>query len=128
MAAGARGPDFPAVAARLRTILEANTDGMKLTDEPNGAAKLERLPATSPQDYVAGTRIGKTYVTYYFMPVYALPEMAADMSPDLRRRMHGKGCFNFTRVDETLFAELATLTARGIARYRDFQWPPRPER
>ena len=46
MTAGARGPDFPAVAARLRMILEANTDGMKLTDEPNGAAKLERIPAT----------------------------------------------------------------------------------
>ena len=37
------------------------------------------------------------------------------MSPDLRRRMHGKGCFNFTRVDEPLFAELADLTATGIA-------------
>ena len=31
--------------------------------------------------------------------------------PELRRRMQGKACFNFTRVDEALFAELATLTA-----------------
>ena len=27
--------------------------------------------------------------------------------------MQGKSCFNFTRVDEALFAELADLTRRG---------------
>jgi len=30
--------------------------------------------------------------------------------------MQGKSCFNFTRVDEPLLAELATLTERSIAR------------
>ena len=34
------------------------------------------------------------------MPVYGLPELLADISPELRRRMQGKACFNFTRVDE----------------------------
>ena len=119
------GADFPIVAARLRAILEANADGMKLTADPSGAVKLERLPATAPQDYVAGTRIGKTYVSYYLMPVYGMPELLAGVSPELRRRMQGKACFNFTRVDETLLAELAVLTADGIARFRDWQPPER---
>ncbi len=122
------GADFPIVAARLRAILEANADGLTLTEYPNGAVKLERPPGTAPSDYVAGTRIGKTYVSYYLMPVYGLPALLADISPELRRRMQGKACFNFTRVDETLFGELAALTATGIDRFRDFRWPPRSSR
>ena len=32
--------------------------------------------------------------------------------------MQGKSCFNFTTVDEALFAELADLAARGIPGFR----------
>lgn len=120
------GADFPVVAARLRSIIEAHADGLLFTEGPTGAVKLERPPGTAPSDYVAGTRIGKRYVSYYFMPVYGMPELLDGISPELRRRMQGKVCFNFTRVDDTLFAELATLTADGIARYRDWQPPARP--
>jgi hypothetical protein len=124
----AGGADFAVVAERLRAILEANADGLTLTAYPNGAVKLERPPATAPSDYVGGTRIGKTYVSYYLMPVYGLPALLADISPELRRRMQGKSCFNFTHVDETLFAELAALTATGSALFRDFRWPARSSR
>ena len=31
--------------------------------------------------------------------------------------MQGKSCFNFTKVDEELFAELAALTERVAKRY-----------
>ena len=49
------------------------------------------------------------------MPVYASPELAASVSPALARRKQGKACFNFTKVDEALLAELDELTGRGIA-------------
>jgi hypothetical protein len=39
------------------------------------------------------------------------------MSPGLRKRMQGKSCFNFTKLDEELFAELAVLTERTAALY-----------
>jgi hypothetical protein len=70
-----------------------------------------------PRGYVAGTRVGKRYVSVYLMPVYASPELAASISPALRARMQGKSCFNFTRVDDALFAELGELAARGIPAY-----------
>ena len=124
-AGGSAARDFAAVAARLRAILEAYADSLKFTEFPTGAVKLERPPGDAPSDYVAGTRIGKTYVSYYLMPVYGLPELLDGISPELRRRMQGKACFNFTRVDETLFAELATLTATGIDRFRDWRPPER---
>ena len=48
------------------------------------------------------------------MSVYGRPELLHGMSPELRRRMQGKACFNFTKVDEPLFAELAQLIEAGF--------------
>jgi hypothetical protein len=61
----------------------------------------------------------KNYVSYHLMPVYVYPDLLDGISPELRRRMQGKSCFNFSRVDETLVAELARLTERGLQRYRE---------
>jgi hypothetical protein len=71
-----------------------------------------------PWGYVAGTRLGKRYVSLYLMSVYASPELAASISPALRRRMQGKSCFNFSTVDEGLFGELEDLAARAIPGFR----------
>ena len=85
-------------------------------DEPGGMT-LE-LPGYEgqPWGFVAATRLGKRYVSFYLMGVYGQPELLDGMSPELRRRMQGKSCFNFTKVDDALFAELATLTQRSIER------------
>lgn len=117
--------DFPAVAARLRAMLEPYGDRLMWDVTPSGDAKLERAPGGRPWDYVAGIRVGKTYVSYYFMPVYGMPELLDGISPELCKRMQGKACFNFSRVDEPLFTELTALTATGIERYRDWQPPER---
>lgn len=52
------------------------------------------------------------------MPVYVTPTLVETLSPELRKRMQRKACFNFTKVDEDLLAELATIAARGIPGYR----------
>ena len=66
----------------------------------------------------AGTRVGKSYVSFYLMPIYASPDLAAAISPELAKRRQGKACFNFTKVDETLLAQLDALTARVIPGFR----------
>lgn len=53
------------------------------------------------------------------MSVYVSPEEMKGMSPELRKRMQGKSCFNFRAVDEALFKELAGLTKAGAARFND---------
>ena len=70
----------------------------------------------------AGVKRQKRYVSYYLMPAYTEPELAASISPDLRRRMQGKSCFNFTRIDDVLFDELADLTERGREAYAAKDW------
>jgi hypothetical protein len=111
--------DFDAVHARLREIILKNRGELAVTKDGPGGVAIE-IPGLEgkPWGYVAGTRLGKSYVSYYLMPVYVSPELAATLSPELRKRMQGKACFNFKTVDEGLLAELETLTATTVPRYR----------
>lgn len=66
-----------------------------------------------------GVRLGKNYVSFYLMSVYACPDLLKAISPALKKRMQGKSCFNFKEVDPKLFRELATLTKAGAAKFSD---------
>ena len=67
--------------------------------------------------FFGGVRQGHAYVSFYLMPVYSNPELLGKISDDLRRRMQGKSCFNFTRVEPELFAELEQLVHASFACY-----------
>ena len=41
------------------------------------------------------------------------------ISPELKKRMQGKSCFNFKDVDEKLFKELAALTEISYKRLKE---------
>ena len=119
------GEAFEAIHARLRSMLEPYARLLYVTaDGPTGfgldmAPEGERDPST----WFAGTRVGARYVSYYLMPVYVEPSLLDGISPELRRRMQGKSCFNFAKVDETLFAELEDLTRAGFeATSQDPRW------
>lgn len=66
-----------------------------------------------------GVRLGKNYVSFYLMSVYTSHHDTHGMSPELKKRMQGKSCFNFKVVDEELFRELAGLTKAGAAKFND---------
>ena len=110
---------FPDVERRLREILAPHRATLAVTkDGPEGLV-LE-IPGLEgkPWGYVAGVKTNKSYVSFHLMPVYGFPELMKSMSPELKRRMQGKSCFNFTKIDEALFDQLATLTAKSVERYR----------
>ena len=67
-------------------------------------------------------KIGKGYVSYHLMPVYACKDLQGEISPELKKRMQGKSCFNFKEPDVKLFKELARLTKIGFKRFtsKDF--------
>ena len=56
------------------------------------------------------------------MPVYESPEPLEGISPALKKRMQGKACFNFTKVDAALFEELDRLVAAGEKRFAGKGW------
>jgi hypothetical protein len=68
--------------------------------------------------WFAWIRLGKNYVSYHLMPIYMNAAMQKRIPPDLKRRMQGKACFNFTEVDAALFQQLGDLTAAGFEGYR----------
>ena len=65
--------------------------------------------------FFGAVRLGSKYVSYHLMPVYVNPALLEAASPELRRRMQGKSCFNFTKPDYALFRELEELTRAGFA-------------
>jgi hypothetical protein len=113
--------DFGAVHERLKALLTSYaSDELVVTkDGPGGMALEIKGLEGKPWGYVGGTRLGKSYVSYYLMPVYENPALAASISPALTKRRQGKACFNFTKIDEPLLGELADLTARGIPGFRE---------
>ena len=61
---------------------------------------------------------GRAYVSFHLMPLYWEPSLARGISAELKKRMQGKSCFNFSGPDAALFRELGKLTARGFALYK----------
>jgi len=114
--------DFGLVYTRLKTILRKYESGA-LRAQAGGAASYELIGPPTPTSrgkevWFGAVRLGKSYVSYHLMAVYAFPELLTGLSPQLKKRMQGKSCFHFTAVDEPLFDELEQLTERS---YKGFK-------
>ena len=130
-------PDLDAVYDELTRRLSAYESDFRASDnttDANTARSRKDADAGEPGSYLllgaptekypdgqmfAGVRKGKRYVSYHLFSVYLEPGQLDGISPELRRRMQGKSCFNFTRVDDALFDELDGLTERGRDLYAD---------
>ncbi len=108
--------DFSEVFVGLRSILTPYAPQMEVIADSTAEYGLQthwRRPKDGYPGYFGGVKVGKRYVSYHLMPVYAFPDLLDDISPELRKRMQGKSCFNFTKVDDALFAELTDFTRHG---------------
>ena len=112
--------DFAATFLRLKAILEPYAAKLVVAADTKNYYALETHHVMKNKHllYFAGVKSGKAYVSYYLMPVYARPELMKSMSPELKKRMQGKACFNFKTVDEKLFKELAKLTKAGAVAFK----------
>lgn len=137
-------PDLQPVFEELRTRLsvhedvfrrsfnltDANVAGGRKVDRPEPETSYLLLGAASDRYpggvAFGGVKLGKRYVSYHLMCVYMEADLLEAMSPALRKRMQGKSCFNFTRVDEGLFDELSAITAKGRELYAAQGWLARP--
>ena len=73
--------------------------------------------------FVGAVQIRKNYVSYHLMPVYAVPQLLKTLSPELKKRMQGKSCFNFTTIDGDQAKQLSALTKAAIAAFKDMKLP-----
>jgi hypothetical protein len=109
---------------------DANGAGARKEDHPVPEASYLLLGAPNvkyPDGLMFGAvMVGKRYVSYHLMCVYMEPDLLGSMSPELRKRMQGKSCFNFTKIDDELFDELAAITAKGRDMYAARGWLASP--
>jgi len=116
--------DFENTFAKLKEILKAYESKLiVVVDTPNHyGLETPHVMKNKHRVYFGGVKIGKSYVSYHLMPMYAIEELRNAMSPELKKRMQGKSCFNFSMPDEKLFKELAKLTRIGFKRFtsKDF--------
>jgi hypothetical protein len=114
--------DFGAVHAKLKAILQKYERGdLKAGSDQPGHYALIGPPterSLGRDVWFGAVRTGKSYVSYHLMAVYAFPELLDGISPELKKRMQGKSCFNFKQVDDKLFRELAKLTDQGYKRFK----------
>ena len=118
--ARATSDEFGRVFTRLRAILETHARDLKVKHDTDRDYYVESSKPFRGRDlFFGGVRRGKSYVSYHLFPVYMMPALLSSASPELRARMQGKSCFNFTQVDDSLLNELAALTRRGFDALRD---------
>src|SRR6266850_550626 len=116
--------DFPAVFAALKKILTPYEKRLSVVRYKPEFYYLETvLPCYKGKPLHFGAiRLGKNYVSYYLMPVYMSPDLQKRISPELRKRMQGKSCFNFTEIDAVLLRELTALSRAGFAEWRALKY------
>ena len=112
---------FAELFSELKTLMEPLEPHLIIkTDEPGNYYL--NTPSQREDGYVyafGGVQIKKNYVSYHLMPVYAQPDLLDGMSDTLKKRMQGKSCFNFSKVDQDLFAELANLTRESFEAFKE---------
>jgi hypothetical protein len=110
--------------AALRAILSEFDGKLRVSRNEPGKYELVSLGPThkgKPMDF-GSVVIQKNYVSFYLMPLYTHPELAKDISHDLKRHKQGKSCFNFTEPDLLLFVQLAALSVAGYRAYQQKGW------
>jgi len=110
--------DFPLVFQHLKKILEPYGAKLTVTADSASAYSVDGPYSEKWQKVIffGAAQIKKNYVSFYIMPVYMYPDLLKGISPELKKHMQGKSCFNFKQVEPDLFRELTQLTKQGYAR------------
>ncbi len=111
--------EFPLVFEQLKSILQPFAP--KLT---NTADTKETYSLDGPYSekwkrnlFFGSAQIKKNYVSFYLMPVYMYPDLLKNISPELKKHMQGKSCFNFKKIEPDLFKELTGLAEKSFERF-----------
>jgi hypothetical protein len=117
----AKTDQFPAVFQALRALLAQHAPRLLVKTDTaenyyldTAIIQKNKLPL-----FFGAVQIKKSYVSLHLFPVYVFPDLLEAISPELRKRMQGKACFNFTAVDEPLLTELGSLIDAGMQRFAE---------
>ena len=104
----------------LRERMLRSSRGMNVAQDQPGNVVLKTPwiePGKKEPAWFGAVQLKKNYVSLHLMPLYTLPTLRENVSPDLQKRMQGKSCFNFKKVEPQLFDALERLTSECAAAY-----------
>ena len=112
--------DFPLVFEKLKSILKPYETGLHITANTTEAYSLDGPYSEKwkKELFFGSAQIKKNYVSFYLMPVYMYPDLLREIGPELKKRMQGKSCFNFKKVEPELFQELEDITKKSYERFQ----------
>ena len=113
--------EFPIVFEQLKNILKPYAQNLTVKTDKADIYYLDGPYSEKwkKELFFGSAQIKKNYVSFYLMPVYMYPELLNDVSPELKKHMQGKSCFNFKKVEPALFDELAVLTRKGAEKFKE---------
>ena len=115
--------NFDETFRKLRALLGPYAGKLRVVHDTDSNYYLDTHYIMNKQPMFFGAvRKGKAYVSFHLMPVYVFPELLRELSPELKRRMQGKSCFNFKTSDEKFLNELAKLTKAGFAKFKSSKY------
>ena len=112
--------EFENIFKELHAILKKHEKKLLVATDKSGNYYLNTshiMPNKKPMFFGAAV-INKNSVSFHLMPVYVNPELLETITPELKKCMQGKSCFNFKKTDKKLFKELARLTRAGMLDYK----------
>ena len=124
MAAG-----FDAIFEALKPALAGSAKRLAVkTDTGSEYTLVTKRASPFPQHkgqpmFFGSVKVGKSYVSFHLMPLYMNLELTGRISPELKKRMQGKSCFNFRNDPEpAIVDELKQLTDTAAKQWAERKW------
>ena len=114
--------DFDELFAELRPLLARHASSLVvIRDDPDDyQVQTNRSGPSGTHMWFGAVQMRPAHVSVHLMPVYSHPDLLGEVSDELRERLQGRSCFNFTPDNATpqLLDELSQLVDLGLERYR----------
>lgn len=98
----------------LSSILEPYAQHMLVKHDTDANYYLEETFSSEKAQMFGAVQVKKRYTSFHLFPVYCDPDLLTDITPELRKRMQGKSCFNFANVEHIPREELEALVAAAF--------------
>lgn len=115
-------PEFARIFAVLKAVMAEQAGRLAVQENTSSEYSLAtKTPSPFPQHkgqpmWFGAVKLGKAYVSFHLMPLYMSPALEKEISPELKKRMQGKTCFNFKTIPSPeLIGDLRRLTAAAFA-------------
>ena len=111
--------EFSQIFEKLRSMLKSYSPNLIVKADTSDGYSLDGAYSEKWKKdlFFASAQVRKNYVSFYLMPVYMYPDLLKNISPELKKHMQGKSCFNFKKIETSLFDELTQLTKQGFERF-----------